>query len=161
MLINETIDTRSILTTSASPKDREDMRKRTTEHIVLITFLSHCFTNLAEVGVLRRCLKEIYSLAVWRHLQPARLAKELATVPRYKKILNKLEKRVAGLEDSKEVDRLSTQRAFAAKFIDKFLATIEGLPPVQKVRFNTVLKNKIIFSLHFSNLCSIFCPFNV
>ncbi|KAM3183594.1 hypothetical protein ACTXT7_010031 [Hymenolepis weldensis] len=112
---------------SESKKRCEDQKKCLTEHVVLITFLSHCFTNLAEVGVLRRCLKDIYCLAVWRHLQPERLEKELSNAPpRYRRLLKKLEKNAASLEP-KELERLIKQRAFVANFVDKFLAVIEQL----------------------------------
>ncbi|KAM7539686.1 hypothetical protein Aperf_G00000036903 [Anoplocephala perfoliata] len=130
MIIEDPIDI-SLLKPSDDPASKqkcEAQRKLLTEHIVLITFLSHCFTNLAEVGVLRRCLKDIYCLAVWRHLQPQRLEKELAAAPsRYRKLLKKLEKNASALEP-KERDRLIKQRAFVANFIDKFLAIIEELP---------------------------------
>ncbi|CDS41037.1 intron binding protein aquarius [Echinococcus multilocularis] len=130
MLVNDPIDA-NLLFPPDDPKlvtNREDLRKCLTEHIVLITFLSHCLTSLAEVGVLRRCLKDIYSLAVWRHLQPQRLEKELAAGPsRYRKLLKKLEKHAAEL-DAKESERLTKQRAFVANFVDKFLAILENLP---------------------------------
>ncbi|VDK80918.1 unnamed protein product [Dibothriocephalus latus] len=106
----------------------EVLKKRLAEHIVLITFLSHCFTNLAEVGVLRQALKDMYCLAVWRHLQPARLEKELEAVPRYRKLLHKLEKRAAALTDPQEADRLVTERSFVARFIDRFLQIVEQHP---------------------------------
>ncbi|KAL7062085.1 hypothetical protein AAHC03_0438 [Spirometra sp. Aus1] len=108
--------------------NNEALKKRLAEHIVLITFLSHCFTNLAEVGVLRRSLKDMYCLAVWRHLQPARLEKELDAVPRYRKLLHKLEKRAAILTDPEEADRLATERSFVARFIDRFLQIVEEHP---------------------------------
>ncbi|KAL5111167.1 hypothetical protein TcWFU_000437 [Taenia crassiceps] len=130
VLVDEFIDV-SLLLPSDDPKlmkHREDLRKRLTEHIVLITFLSHCLTSLAEVGVLRRFLKDIYSLAVWRHLQPQRLEKELAAGPsRYRKHLKKLEKHATEL-GAEESERLTKQRAFVANFVDKFLAILENLP---------------------------------
>uniref|UniRef100_A0A0X3QDM8 Intron-binding protein aquarius n=1 Tax=Schistocephalus solidus TaxID=70667 RepID=A0A0X3QDM8_SCHSO len=114
--------------TSGVAINNEVLKKRLAEHIVLITFLSHCFTNLAEVGVLRRSLKDMYCLAVWRHLQPARLEKELDAVPRYRKLLHKLEKRAAIVADPEEADRLATERSFIARFIDRFLRIIEQHP---------------------------------
>lgn len=109
-------------------KDREAVRKCFTEHIVLITFLSHCLTSLAEVGVLRRCLKDIYSLAVWRHLQPQRLEQELTNAPpRYRKLLHKLEKKAAALSDPREANRVTKARSFVPKFIDRFLAILEAI----------------------------------
>ncbi|VDD76728.1 unnamed protein product [Mesocestoides corti] len=132
MLIDDSITPDLLFSMSDDPKlekERESLRKCITEHIVLVTFLSHCLTSLAEVGVLRRCLKDIYSLAVWRHLQPQRLEYELdAGPPRYRKLLNKLEKRAAALENANEAQRLSRQRAFVANFLDKFLAMLEALP---------------------------------
>ncbi|VDO13157.1 unnamed protein product [Rodentolepis nana] len=130
MIIDDPIDPSFLKpeSNSESKQKCEEQKKCLTEHIVLITFLSHCFTNLAEVGVLRRCLKDIYCLAVWRHLQPERLEKELSNAPpRYRKLLKKLEKSVASLQP-KEFERLIKQRAFVANFIDKFLVTIEQLP---------------------------------
>nr|CDS32103.1 intron binding protein aquarius [Hymenolepis microstoma] len=129
MIIDDPIDPSLLnpVNNSESKQKCEEQKKCLTEHIVLITFLSHCFTNLAEVGVLRRCLKDIYCLAVWRHLQPERLEKELSNAPsRYRKLLKKLEKNVASLEP-KEFERLIKQRAFVANFIDKFLVIIEQL----------------------------------
>ncbi|KAL5962818.1 RNA helicase aquariu [Taenia solium] len=130
VLVDDPIDI-NLLLPSDDPKlmkNREDLRKRLTEHIVLITFLSHCLTSLAEVGVLRRYLKDIYSLAVWRHLQPQRLEKELAASPsRYRKLLKKLEKHAAEL-NVEESERLTRQRSFVANFVDKFLAILEKLP---------------------------------
>ncbi|VDM30671.1 unnamed protein product [Hydatigera taeniaeformis] len=130
MLVDDPIDISLLFLSDDTmlAKNREDLRKRLTEHIVLITFLSHCLTSLAEVGVLRRYLKDIYSLAVWRHLQSQRLEKELAAgPPRYRKLLKKLEKHAAELNE-KESERLTRQRAFVANFVDKFLAILENLP---------------------------------
>ncbi len=134
MLTDDPIDINLILPSDveADPKalkGREDLRKCLTEHIVLITFLSHCLTSLAEVGVLRRCLKDIYCLAVWRHLQPQRLERELSNAPpRYRKLLHKLEKKAAALEDAKEAHRVTKERAFVATFVDRFLGLLEVIP---------------------------------
>lgn len=141
MLLDDPIDPDILSQRSDQSKlvmEREALRKCLTEHIVLITFLSHCLTNLAEVGVLRRCLKDIYSLAVWRHLQPQRLEKELKTCPpRYRKLMNKLERNTAAL-DPNESAKLVKLRAFAALFIDKFLAVLERAS-------DTMVRNQYIF----------------
>lgn len=128
-------------------KHRDDLRKRLTEHIVLIAFLSHCLTSLAEVGVLRRYLKDIYSLAVWRHLQPQRLEKELAASPsRYRKLLKKLEKHAAELS-AEECERLTKQRAFVANFVDKFLAILENLPDDKVLNYQPLAFNLSIYGV--------------
>ena len=138
MLIGDPIDPDFLLTHSENSKfevEREALRKCLTEHIVLITFLSHCLTNLAEVGVLRRYLKDIYSLAVWRYLQPQRLEKELKAGPhRYRKFMNKLEKHASSLSP-KESERLEKQRAFVALFIDKFLSILENVSGIKVDHF--------------------------
>lgn len=155
MIIEDPIDT-SLLKPSDDPASKqkcEAQRKRLTEHIVLITFLSHCFTNLAEVGVLRRCLKDIYCLAVWRHLQPQRLEEELAAAPsRYRKLFKKLEKSASALEP-KEHGRLIKQRAFVANFIDRFLTIIEQLPGenVSGLFFISLNVQLLLFSSLFLN----------
>ncbi|KAF6775202.1 hypothetical protein AHF37_05714 [Paragonimus kellicotti] len=104
-------------------------RKLLLEHIVILIFLSHCFTNLAEVGVLRRCLRELYSLSVWRdHLLPNRLEQELAAHPRYARLLKKLERHHARLS-TEEQAKLTVQHSFVPHFIDIFLTLLDSIPP--------------------------------
>ncbi|KAL3307159.1 hypothetical protein Ciccas_014334, partial [Cichlidogyrus casuarinus] len=99
-------------------------QKRFLEMIVALVFLSHCFTSLAEVGVLRAGLKEIYSLGVWRQLPMDRLELELASKPRYAKLLKKLQKWESTKLTEQERDRVHAQNRFLWIFSLKFLALV-------------------------------------
>ncbi|KAF7260530.1 hypothetical protein EG68_01763 [Paragonimus skrjabini miyazakii] len=115
--------------TKAQSLSEIQYRKLLLEHIVILIFLSHCFTNLAEVGVLRRCLRELYSLSVWRdHLLPNRLEQELAAHPRYARLLKKLERHHARLS-AEEQAKLTVQHSFVPHFIDIFLTLLDSIPP--------------------------------
>ncbi|CAH8493790.1 unnamed protein product [Heterobilharzia americana] len=86
--------------------DSVQQKKCILEHIVLIIFLSHCFTNLAEVGVLRRSLRELYSLAIWQdHLQPGRLS-----------------------ITAEERDNMIFQHSFIPRILDVFLTLLNSIP---------------------------------
>ncbi|VDQ13399.1 unnamed protein product [Trichobilharzia regenti] len=99
------------------------------EHIVLIIFLSHCFTNLAEVGVLRRSLRELYSLAIWQdHLQPSRLSVELKSHPRYARLLKKLQKYRETKVTAEERDKMIFQHSFIPRILDVFLTLLNSIP---------------------------------
>ncbi|TPP40894.1 Intron-binding protein aquarius [Fasciola gigantica] len=104
------------------------------EHIVTLIFLSHCFTNLAEVGVLRKCLRELYSLSVWRdYLQPVRLELELRDHPRYARLLKKLQKYQTTRLSSEERDQLELQHSFLPYFMDIFLSLLDSVPKADEV----------------------------
>ncbi|CAH8609976.1 unnamed protein product [Dicrocoelium dendriticum] len=104
------------------------LRKFLLEHIVLLIFLSHCFTNLAEVGVLRRSLRELYSFSVWAaHLQPTRLDYELNAHPRYTRMLKKIQKQQERLSNEERAN-LSIQNSFVPYFSDIFLALLDSIP---------------------------------
>lgn len=113
----------------ASPKQLEEERKRLLEHILLLIFLTHCFTNLAEVGVLRRSLRELYSLLVWRdHLQPTRLQHELSRNAHYSNAMRKLQHRLETRCSPEERLRLEMQHSFVPCFVDVFLTLLESIP---------------------------------
>ncbi|CAL8086533.1 unnamed protein product [Calicophoron daubneyi] len=116
---------------SADNSDASAVRhkKLLLEHIVVLIFLSHCFTNLAEVGVLRRCLRELYSLSVWRdNLHAVRLESELKIHPRYARLIKKLSKYQDTRISAEERERLKLQHSFVPKFVDVFLRLLDNVP---------------------------------
>lgn len=105
------------------------------EHIVTLIFLSHCFTNLAEVGVLRKCLRELYSLSVWRdYLQPNRLEAELRNHPRYARLMKKLQRYQTTRLSAEERDELELQHSFLPYFMDIFLSLLNSVPSVNDAK---------------------------
>ncbi|GAA27332.2 intron-binding protein aquarius [Clonorchis sinensis] len=119
---------------TTSSMDEVKQRKLFLEHIVLLIFLSHCFTNLAEVGVLRQCLRELYSLSVWRdHMHPVRLEQELASHPRYARMIKKITKSQSCLSDEERAN-LAVQHSFIPHFIDIFLSLLDTIPSDDKYK---------------------------
>ncbi|CAH8534028.1 unnamed protein product [Schistosoma rodhaini] len=115
--------------TSDESSNPVQQKKCILEHIVLIIFLSHCFTNLAEVGVLRRSLRELYSLAIWQdHLQPTRLSLELKSHPRYARLLKKLQKYRDTKVSPTERDNMVFQHSFIPRILDVFLILLNSIP---------------------------------
>ncbi|CAH8503055.1 unnamed protein product [Schistosoma margrebowiei] len=115
--------------TSDESSNPVQQKKCILEHIVLIIFLSHCFTNLAEVGVLRRSLRELYSLAIWQdHLQPTRLSLELKSHPRYARLLKKLQKYRDTKVSPTERDNMVFQHSFIPRILDVFLTLLNSIP---------------------------------
>ncbi|KAH8859390.1 RNA helicase aquarius [Schistosoma japonicum] len=114
---------------SENASDPVQQKKCILEHIVLIIFLSHCFTNLAEVGVLRRSLRELYSLLIWQdHLQPTRLSLELKSHPRYARLLKKLQKHRDTKVSTTERENMIFQHSFIPRILDVFLTLLNSIP---------------------------------
>lgn len=84
---------------------------------------------MAEVGVLRRSLRELYSLAIWQdHLQPTRLSLELKSHPRYARLLKKLQKYRDTKVSPTERDNMVFQHSFIPRILDVFLTLLNSIP---------------------------------
>lgn len=62
------------------------------EQTALLVFLNHCFSSM-EVQLCRKQAQKLVSLSMWSCLQPKRRDQELSSIPEWKKIWKKLQKR--------------------------------------------------------------------
>ncbi|XP_023293066.2 RNA helicase aquarius [Lucilia cuprina] len=112
----------------------EDNKTQIREKTALVVFLNHCFNSM-EIELCRNQIRRLVSLSMWSCLQPKRLEQELRSIPEWRRVWKKLQKK----EKNEKNPDVEWERHFLQNLIIQFLDVLEHLPLEGPVDSHTIL----------------------